>query len=485
MKPTIRLRISRTHRLLGMIATVPLLGWVVSSFVLHGVGLALPNGLQGVYEMKPYGAVDVLLEDSALLGPSAILKAAGVDGLDRAYWLRLEAMAGNPIYVVKPGPFDREWVYDGRTGARLDPLSDEALRRIGDNELVGTWVESVRDGSEFNRYYTEGEIPSVVLRMEGEQPSDLVLSRASGRTLRRTDPLASWFDKAYKSIHVWQWGDNLYLFTAVLYSLVGLTLLLVGLGFFLWFDRRPARRRWSEKVRPARRLHARLGPLAGVILVTQALVGAYLWFNLGLIEPRFRGQGSFETEWSGGISIDEVLPEAELIAGALPHDMVSSGRPIQRYEWRAIGGRRFWLAYPQRNGNGVLLDGDTGAHLERLTPDLARVAGEAVVLGAATGTPAESEEYWMDFNAIVPTYLFRFDDPDNTDVHVSQITGEVVQRRPAIWRAFGAFLLYHTFGLTGNPVLDTILLTILQVIVLGMAMSGWRLAALKTMKNAS
>ena len=82
----------------------------------------------------------------------------------------------------------------------------------------------------------------------------------------------------------------------------------------------------------------------------------------------------------------------------------------------------------------------------------------------------------MDFNARVPTYRFRFSDPDDTDVHVSQVTGEVVQRRPGIWRAFGPFLAYHTFGFTGNPWFDTVLLTVLQLSILVMVFSGWRLA---------
>ena len=82
----------------------------------------------------------------------------------------------------------------------------------------------------------------------------------------------------------------------------------------------------------------------------------------------------------------------------------------------------------------------------------------------------------MDFNARVPTYLFRFDDPDRSDVHVSQATGEVVQRRPAIWRAFGPFLVYHTFGFTGNAVLDTVLLTLMQAAILAMVLTGWRMA---------
>jgi hypothetical protein len=216
--------------------------------------------------------------------------------------------------------------------------------------------------------------------------------------------------------------------------------------------------------------------LAGAFLATQMLVGAYLWFNLGLIEPRFRGQGSFEVDWSGGIAVTERPVPPQAIAAALPAGIVASERPIQRYEWRAIGDRRFWLAYPTRDADGLLVDAESGVELERLTPDLARVAAESVVAGKVIGAPAESTEYWMDFNARIPTYRFRFADEDETDVHVSQISGEVVQRRPAIWRAFGPFLAYHTFGFSGNPWLDTILLTALQLTILTMVVSGWRMA---------
>ncbi|MEE2897906.1 MAG: hypothetical protein VX815_05505 [Gemmatimonadota bacterium] len=73
MNPDARLRLSRTHRRLGMAATIPIVGWIVSSAVLHGVGLALPNGLQGVYELEPHRAEHVRLEAQELLAPSAIL----------------------------------------------------------------------------------------------------------------------------------------------------------------------------------------------------------------------------------------------------------------------------------------------------------------------------------------------------------------------------------------------------------------------------
>lgn len=473
MKPSTQLRVSRTHRAMGIAATIPITGWILSSFVLHGVGLALPNGLQGVYELEAYHAQSLRLEEEALVAPAEVLAQLAADGIRRIYWLRLDLLGERPVYTVKPGPFELERVYDARTARRLDPLPDEFLREVAAAQLTGTGVEHIEDSDEFNRYYTRDRVPAVAVTMSGDQPYELVFSRASGRVLRRTDPMAAWFDKAYKSVHVWQWGDSLRLFTAGLYGLAGIGLLLVGLGYTLWWTRRDTRRRWTSAVRPVRRVHARVAPFAGFLLVTQMLVGAFLWYNLGLIEPRFRGQGSFAEEWRGGISVTEELATASTIAEALPESARSGQHAIQRYEWRAIGDRRFWIAYGSRNENGTLVDATTSEIMGRISPEVAAIAGRDVVLGEADGPAVESTEYWMDFNARVPTYLFRFSDPDETDVHISQITGEVVQRRPAIWRAFGPFLMYHTFGFTGNPWFDTVLLSTLQIMILVMVGTGW------------
>ena len=242
---------------------------------------------------------------------------------------------------------------DARTLERLDPLSDDLLRRVIDEQLADTQAAAIHERDEFNRYYTVDRVPAVEVTMDGAQPSRLVFSRTSGRILRRTDPLAVWFDTAYKGMHVWQWGDSLRIFTSLLYSLVGVTLLLVSLGYVLWWTRLSTRKRWTTAVRRSRRIHARVAPIAGFLLATQMLVGAYLWFNLGLIEPQFRGQGSFRTDWVGGIGMDEQLAAVGTIAASVPEEITHGDRSIQRYEWRAIGDRRFWIAYPERNTNGV------------------------------------------------------------------------------------------------------------------------------------
>ncbi len=83
MSTTRRLRLSRAHRTLGMIATVPIVGWILSSFVLHGVALTLPNGLQGVYELQHSRSTAVPLEDTVLITPTEALHRVLADGLDR------------------------------------------------------------------------------------------------------------------------------------------------------------------------------------------------------------------------------------------------------------------------------------------------------------------------------------------------------------------------------------------------------------------
>ena len=259
-----------------MIATVPIVGWIVSSFVLHGVGLTLPNGLQGVYELQPAPSLGEPLESDAWVSPDDLLARLADDGIERVYWLRLERLGPTPAWIVKPGPFELERVYDAKTAKRIDPLPNEILRAIADEHLVGTRVSEIHEGAEFNRYYTVDRVPAVAVRMEGDQPSELVFSRASGRILRRTDRLAEWFHRAYRSVHVWQWGDALGAFTALLYGLVGVALVLVGIGYTLWWQRREARRRWTNAVRPARRVHARFAPVAGFLLALASAAGMTL-----------------------------------------------------------------------------------------------------------------------------------------------------------------------------------------------------------------
>lgn len=81
-------RIATWHRWLGLILTVPLLGWIVSSAAMMRITMDAPNGLAGLYTVNAYNSVDVPLT-SAAFGPDSALRLAVGHGVERAYWVRL------------------------------------------------------------------------------------------------------------------------------------------------------------------------------------------------------------------------------------------------------------------------------------------------------------------------------------------------------------------------------------------------------------
>jgi hypothetical protein len=146
---------------------------------------ATAEALAGNYALNPHNSVDVAL-DSGTIAPTALLRRLDAEyGIERIYWLRLQARGPHLWYIVKPTPSALAMVFDARTGNRLDPLSDELLATVANEALVGARFAGLEDGPEYNRYYDVSRVPAVRARVEGDQPATLVLSRDEGRTLRR------------------------------------------------------------------------------------------------------------------------------------------------------------------------------------------------------------------------------------------------------------------------------------------------------------
>ncbi len=164
--------------------------------------MALPNGFAGDYELQRHHANPSPLAAEEIVDPAESLAHLKGDALVRIYVLRLDRLGAYPVYIVKPDPFELERVYDARTAERVDPLPVERMQAVVDAELVDTYATELHAVDEFNRYYTVDEVPALAATMEGEQPSEIVFSSISGRVLRRTDPLAAWFETAYRSVAV-------------------------------------------------------------------------------------------------------------------------------------------------------------------------------------------------------------------------------------------------------------------------------------------
>jgi uncharacterized iron-regulated membrane protein len=472
-------RVASWHKWMGLILTVPLLGWIISAIAMMLITMEIPNGLQGVYRLQPYNSVDIRL-DEAVITPTALLtRLSSEHGLERVHWMRLESRGPHLWYVVRPTPFSLAMTFDARTGQRLDPLSDELLALTANEALVGTRFAKLEPVPEFNRDYEIDRVPAVEATMVGEQPSKLFLSRDEGRTLRREDAEASAFHFWYKKFHVTQFTDDVIPWTAILYTfalgVVGLAIL--GYFMFWWRRKRPVGVAPSRAgVFAARNLHRKVGIVVGGVLIIQLIAGIYIWLSLGPLNDPFRGKQSFTTEWSAGIPTRHQLANPSEVLSKVSGTLPAGPRPIQAIEWRRLGDKDAWFITPRQDERPIVFDAETGQRIDALHPDVAgEIARQETVghPGFAYLGPMHFES--MDLNRRLPAYRFRFDDENKTDVYVLQNTGEIVMRRPAFWRLFGPFLAVHMLALTRNKVVDMTLFALFQLGFLVMIATGWRL----------
>lgn len=476
-------RVAALHKWLGLVLTLPLLGWMVSAAAMMLTTMNAPNGLAGSYTLRPHNSIDVPL-DLATVTPNAVLERARRDhGVERVYWLRLQSRGPHLWYVVKPTPYSAAMVYDARTGTRLDPLSDSLLAVVADEALEGSRVSGLAPASEYNRYYAADRLAAVRAQVDGAQPATLILSRDEGRTLRRLNAASGRFEWWYRTFHVNQYSSHLAFWTTLLYAAAVGVIVLSVLGYvlFLWRGRRQAlvAGAGNSSSLAARNLHRKFGAVAGGLLVVQLAVGIYLWLCLGPLEDPFRGKASFNRDWRGGFPTTTALADAGTVLRRVTPALAATSplpRPVQSIEWRRLADRDAWLVSPRKDRPARVFTAGEARAVDSLPPATAlAVAREEVVGRPAARFIGPAPQLWMDLNRPVPTYRFRFADPHTSDIYVAQATGEVIQRRPEFWRYFEPFLAVHMFEFTGVKVVDVTLLAAFQLAVLVVIGSGWRL----------
>lgn len=470
-----RAKISRWHRRFGLMLSVPLLSWIVSAFFLHYYGLVMPNGLQGVYRLQPYNSVAIDL-GTAPVQPNEILEKLRTEyGLDKIYWLRLEAHGEYLWYTVKPSPFVEGMVFDANSAERVDPLSDALLEVVADESLAGTKAVALRPAAEYHRDYAASTIPAVDVTMAGEQPANLVLSRATGRTLRRSDSQAQGFSWWYKSFHVLQWGDSMAFFTIVLYLFAAAVVVLAFFGLRLWWWRRGRPKQIYRKPgMQTRAWHRKLGLVVGTLVLVQMLLGIYMWLSLGPLQDPFRGKNSFAPAWRGGVPTSSFLADAQTVLARIPSQTNGTGQPVQAIQWRERNGKLVWQIQMRKDELGRIYDANSGEMLGDLAPEEAGRAAQQLMAGLpAFEYRGETTYYNNDLHRKLPAYHYRFADAAATDVFVSKTTGAIISRRPRFWRAFSPFLMFHALAFTENKIIDTIVLSVFQVGLLGLILTGW------------
>lgn len=472
-----RTKISKWHRWLGLGLSIPFLCWIVSAFFLHYFGLTMPNGLQGVYQLSPYNSVEIELRKSQI-APTDILKKLRTDyQIDEIYWLKLQARGSDLWYIVKPDPFSTGMVIDANTGERLDPLSNALLEVVANESLSGSKAVSMVPGSEYHRDYALKALPAVKVTMTGKQPTELVLSRDTGRTLRRSDRQAKQFNWWYKTFHVFQWGESMAFFTTILYVIATCVVVLAFFGLRLWWWRRGHPKSSCQKANmKVRSWHQKLGIIVGVLIVAQIPLGAYMWLSLGPLQDPFRGKNTFNIEWTGGISTSALLPDAEAVLAKISPQTEGHALPVQSIQWRFLNEQPVCMINTRNDQLGIVYNANTGLELGELSPEEAGNIARQLMLGSPEFEyGGETSYYYNDLNRKIPVYLFKFTDASATDVYISKTSGEIISRRTRFWRAFSPILMFHTYAFTGNSIIDTALLTVFQLALLALILTGWRM----------
>ncbi len=456
--------VAKWHRRMGLVLSLPLFAWLVSAFAMHQVVHDAPNGLQGVYDLASANSIPARL-DAAVVTPTALLAAVARDGIDEVYALRLESHGPYLLYVLRPTPYALAMTFDAITGARLDPLPDSIVLAMASEHLAGTTAgRLIGDVSEYHRDYDRRSIPSVRIAMVGAQPSELILSRASGRPMRRFDGVATGFESWYRALHVFQWGGAMGLFTTVLYLTTAAVVVLAVLGLALWFwrrgKRRPAALTW----------HGRAGITVGVLLVVEILVGAYMWLSLGPLQDPFRGKNTFALPTSG-LSVEDSLQDAGRVLSATTDMLGVAPTAIQTIEWRTIDSRSAVVVRTARNEMGTVFDAETGAQWEP-SPEAVGRSVRALMKGNPAFTYQNNRDYyWNDLNRAIPVYHYRFD--DGTDVFASRATGEIVSRRTGFWRAFSPFLMVHSAAFSDDDDTNALFLFTMLGAITILIVTGW------------
>ncbi|MCC6316635.1 MAG: hypothetical protein IT361_03000 [Gemmatimonadaceae bacterium] len=455
--------------------SLPLLAWIASSVAMMLVTMnAGPNGLAGNYTINAHNSVDVPL-GSARITPNELLRRlASEHGLRRVYSVRLQPRGNELWYTVKPTPSALAMTFDAMTGARLDPLSDERLALVAGEALAGSRFVRLEEAPEYNRYYDVSRVPAVRATVDGDQAATLVLSRDEGRTLRRMNAGSGRFEWWYRTLHVNQLSDHLMVWTTILLTCATGVIVLVFLGYQLfWWRRTRATVTGGSDGLGARTLHRRAGLVVGGLLALEMGAGIYMWICFGPMEDPFRGKASINRAWAAGIPTTHGLAEPGTVLQATGASDAPGSRPVQAIEWRRLGDRDTWIVVRNLSELGDVHDAATGERTERIPVELAGLVARQETVGEPVYFyVGESSQLWMDLNTQVSAYRFRFEDPDRSDVYVAMANGQVLQRRSAFWRRFGPYLDLHMFAITGRGGIDMVLLGLFELGVIVSVLTG-------------
>ncbi len=347
--------------------------------------------------------------------------------------LRLEMMAGEPVYQVQPMGAPRVAVsaVDGRIVDKVSPAEARAIvaRALGSRDDTLTVTTLERDQWSVAQSFNQHR-PLHRVALNDELGTELYVSSRTGEIVLDTharERAWNWVGAVLHWLYFRDLRANPAVWTQVVLWTLGVGIVVAFTGLWLGIDRLRLRRRYRGRdVTPYRgwmAWHHLAGIVGGVFLLTWIFSG---WLSMGPPVP-----------WNSDLDVGRMVAGNAAFVGndqpeftaplAVLNALNDRDTAQASFAW-AVG--RPLLFLKSRDGEVNVLDATTGA--SHALDERELVAAAPRLLSDAhlveTHRLEQADAYWYSHRADrpLPVLRFIFDDPDRTWVHVDPRTGQVL-----------------------------------------------------------
>ena len=411
------------HRWLGIATCLLFALWFLSGLVMMYVAFPALTAKErlSMQERIDWNRVEV--------PPERVLQGLALASFPRE--LRLEMLAGEPVYRVQPVDAPRTVVsaVDGRTIQNVDAAGarDIVARATGrTGSLTVTTLE--RDQWSVAQTFNQHR-PLHRVALHDAPGTELYVSSRTGEIVLDTHARERAWNWVGSVLH-WMYFRDLRaqpaLWSQVVMWISGVGVLVALTGLWLGIDRLRLRRRYRGRdVTPYRgwmAWHHVAGVVGGVFLVTWIFSG---WLSMGPPVP-WNSELDFQRVAAGNtafLGTRAEFPSSPSVLSSLNDRDVreaafvwSLGRPL--------------LVLRSHDGEPVVLDASIGSphrfNDAVLTAAAPRLLSDARLVG--TERLEQEDAYWYSRRGErpLPVLRFIFDDPDRTWIHVDARTGQVL-----------------------------------------------------------
>jgi hypothetical protein len=456
------------HRWAGVVLCLLFAVWFASGAVLHFV--SFPSLTRG--DQRAGGEAIEL--SRVFIDPEGALAR-----VPQANDLRLQSVAGRPVYVAKQP--DGPWVsVAADTGDSL-PLFPAAVATTVAERFSRSPALRISGPLEYDQWIVHQRFdpfrPFYRVRLNDDAKTDLYVSARTGEVLQRTrfsERAWNWSGAVIHWIYFtplrksyWAWNQVVWWVSlaALLSSAVG-----TWLGFLRWANNRAAGRKGLSPFRGWMRWHHVIGLFASIIVVTWMLSG---WLSMDHGRLFSRGETTAkQTLQLRGMSIDAVAHSVTL-------DSMRAAAPASEITFNAVAGRPFITAVGPGGGDArVLFLDQPPTRILASLPDSLLLSGLDHVwpgqVHAISVSDAYDDLYRLAESTPDSAAVFSVVADPALRIYVDRYSGRFLNVMDPSRRSY-AWIYYalHTFqfpGLIEHPEMRTVL--VLALLALGFTASA-------------